>query len=232
MHGHKNFDLLVVYFGEHVGMHQNDCDIYRAHREFKWPLIVKTMADDADIISRYECVAFPDEDLKGDANTWSTCFDIFHEFALDLAAPSMTGHLSHGICHHQEGTILRFTNFVEIQAPMFSQRALKLVAPTFTHSVSGWGLDLVWPAILSRPTYRTAIIDSAPFEHTRPCGGGALYKLLSQRGIDPGAEMWSVCARYNVPPVIQPKEYSKVIPLPCGIGTGTAQEKGVLPHSR
>jgi hypothetical protein len=49
-------------------------------------------------------------------------------------------------------------------------RALRLCLGSFRDSVSGFGLDHLWPALLGGARSRIAIIDAAGVIHTRPLG--------------------------------------------------------------
>jgi hypothetical protein len=123
----------------------------------------------------YERVWFPDDDLM---LRWSDINQVFHiarKFSLDLAQPSLLPgpgcHITHGITMRQPGSLLRYVGFVEIMCPVFSMRAMALCHGSFRDSVSGFGLDHLWPALLGGPRSRIAIIDAVGVIHTRPVGG-------------------------------------------------------------
>ena len=67
-------------------------------------------------------------------------------------------------------SLLRYVDFVEIMCPVFSTRALRVCRGSFRDSVSGFGLDHLWPALLGGARSRIAIIDSVGVIHTRPLG--------------------------------------------------------------
>jgi len=101
---------------------------------------------------------------------------------------------------------LRFTRFVEVMTPIFSRNALRVCAPTFAESRSGWGLDWVWPTLCEREGLDgIAIIDATPVRHTRPVGG-ELYK--NHRDLDPQADARRVVRKYGLQEVRAVAKYS------------------------
>jgi hypothetical protein len=122
----------------------------------------------------YERVWFPDDDLMLGWSDINQLFHIARKFSLDLAQPSLLPvdgcHITHGITRQQPGTILRYVDFVEIMCPVFSARALGVCLGSFRDSVSGFGLDHLWPALLGGARSRIAIIDATGVIHTRPLG--------------------------------------------------------------
>jgi hypothetical protein len=122
----------------------------------------------------YERVWFPDDDLMVDHSAINRTFHIARKFGLDLAQPCLLPvagcHITHRITMRHPGSILRYTGFVEIMCPVFSMRALRLCLGSFRDSVSGFGLDHLWPALLGGARSRIAIIDAAGVIHTRPLG--------------------------------------------------------------
>jgi enoyl-CoA hydratase/carnithine racemase len=92
----------------------------------------------------------------------------------------------------------RRTTFVEIMCPIFASRALAICYPSFGESVSGWGINHVWPRLLGKHGGRLAIIDEISVTHTKALGSGILYQFLQDRGIDPTTERAEVMARHGI----------------------------------
>ena len=118
----------------------------------------------------YDYVMFPDDDLAWSWRGVNTAFEVMREFDLLLAQPSLerAGHPIHEITIKRPEYRLRFTNFVEIMCPIFARDALRICAPTFGLTRSGFGLDHIWPRLLGDPVHRIAVIDDTAFVHTRP----------------------------------------------------------------
>ncbi len=208
----RTFDLFVSYYGEVAGAQQDGADFYSVERGPKFPAIAHLLDTRKGLIDKYDCVVFSEDDLFTDARSWNTLFDIFHDYRLDLAQPALTPDscASWEFTRKMPDCLLRLTNFVEVMTPMFSRRALQSVGHTFAESVSGWGLDFLWPVLLPYPQFQVAIIDTIAFRHTRPLGSGTLYSVLSAAGISAGAEMEEVRGRFSLRP-FQYREYGRVL---------------------
>lgn len=116
-----------------------------------------------------------------------------------------------------EGSIVRFTNFVEVQAPLFHGCALELLAPTILDERvrCGWGLDYVWPHLLRNSAERgelssgdphdVGIIDQVAVLHTKPPGAGWAAKpssrsdaFYAKQNINPEEEMEATLRQYGL----------------------------------
>ena len=122
----------------------------------------------------------------------NTFFDMCARHRMALAQPSFRDqYLSHDIVRTRgsEGSLLRFTNFVELQAPVFSRDALHFLRSTLLEPrvACGWGLDYVWPTLLEREAARerrshgggsdadidrVGIVDAVAALHTKPPNAG------------------------------------------------------------
>jgi hypothetical protein len=121
----------------------------------------------------YDYVWFPDDDLLTDWQTINRMFELCRAYGLALAQPSLApgSCVNHPITRRADGgAVLRFTSFVEIMAPIFSQAALRRLAGSFALNASGYGLDHLWPAIIDAPPTAIAILDAVSVLHTRPIG--------------------------------------------------------------
>ena len=206
--GRRDFDLFVSYYGRTPGRYAADAE-YHEHRPGpKWPCLGELLREQAALVEGYECVWFPDDDLATDAGTIDRMFAFCHAHRLCLAQPALTRDsyctwrtlLQDPDCH------LRYAGFVEIMAPIFSREALRLCAPSFGESRSGWGLDWLWPQLCREAGLdRSAVIDATPGRHTRPCGG-ELYRRNPE--LDPREDARHVLRKYGLQEVRATARYS------------------------
>ncbi|OIJ10774.1 hypothetical protein BKP35_13170 [Anaerobacillus arseniciselenatis] len=206
---HKNFDLYLEYYGNGNNNFRSDCDYYGEAKDVKWPRMYQLMEDWKDRIFEYDAVWFPDDDISTDCFKINEMFHLFVDNNLSLAQPALThdSHWSHYVTLLNDKAVLRYTNFVEVMAPIFSKEALQLLWTTFKKCRSGWGLDSVWPKILGYPHNKVAIIDKTPVKHTRPIGGGSLYKEIN---CSPEEERSKIEAEYGVTNAYDFKTYGVV----------------------
>ncbi|WP_298771605.1 hypothetical protein [uncultured Shewanella sp.] len=174
-----HFDLFLSYFGDKPEYYRVQADYYEQVKGGKWPMIHQLIEKNWELISQYEAVWLPDDDIMTDACNINKMFTLFDSFHLALAQPALTmnSYFSHSSLLQQPNSILRFCNFVEVMMPMFSADTLRSLKATFGQSSSGWGLDSLWPYLIDNKNYKKiAIIDTISVTHTRPVGG-ELYKL-------------------------------------------------------
>jgi len=182
----QNFDYALSYFGDDDPPAQGAVFVHR-QKGAKWPGLAATLATHRDLIAQYRYVWLPDDDLLCDPDQVSRMFAICDQLQLELAQPALTrdSYFTHLLSLQHSEFQLRFTNFVEIMAPVFSAAMLERILPTLEGSISGYGLDNLWPR-LSR-LGKVAIIDETPVKHTRPVGGPN-YAFSKQAGISPAEE--------------------------------------------
>jgi hypothetical protein len=175
----RNFDLLVSYYGTVPDLYRDGSDLYEARRGPKWPCIAELLDEHPELVEAYDAIWLPDDDLSVDTATVSRMFDLFHGHGLQLAQPALTreSYFTFDTLLRHPGYLLRYMGFVEVMAPLFSRDAMRRCRATFHESRIGWGLDFVWPTLIENPDgHRIAVIDATPVWHTRPVGGGDLYK--------------------------------------------------------
>lgn len=129
-------------------------------------------------VDKYKYIWLPDDDLKVPVSQINSFLATARNYDLDLCQPSLSwnSYYSHHITLHNTKFLLRYTNFVELMMPLFRASLLKASLPLFEGRRFGSGLDYLWPRMMQRPLYRSAIIDAVQVQHLRPIGTGALYR--------------------------------------------------------
>lgn len=173
--GTKNFDLFLVYYGEIKNRYENDGTYYANAKGSKFLIVDKILQDYSQIISDYDAVLVPDDDLIMIAEDINRFFNMFHEYNLEIAQPAIIGWLSVPMVAPTLGNMLRYTNWVEIMTPCFSKDALLKCQHTFSINRTNWGLDSLWHKIMGEPKDKFAVIDDVVAIHTRPCFYGDTY---------------------------------------------------------
>ncbi|MCG1020136.1 DUF707 domain-containing protein [Sutcliffiella horikoshii] len=177
----KNFDLCLSYYGDSPEGIKNEADFYFESKGTKWPKIKEVIKALGERINQYDAIWLPDDDILTNSSNIKKMFELFTNQQFELAQPALTkdSFFSHAVTTEQTDYLWRYTEFVEIMAPIFSRNALNQCWETFDISLSGWGLDLLWPKLLGYPHKKIAIIDDTSVQHTRPIGTGGIYKYFS-----------------------------------------------------
>ena len=176
--GRPNFDVYISYFGDEPDKYREGATYYECVKGGKWPAIANIIKHNADLLENYDVVWVPDDDLLVDTDTINRMFGLFHGLNISYGQPALTvdSYFTYPFLLCDDASLVRYTNFVEVMAPIFSRDALKEIAPTIELSPSGWGLDFLWSKVFSKKGEdRVAVIDATPVKHTRPVGG-ELYR--------------------------------------------------------
>lgn len=217
----RDFDLFVSYYGAVAGRWREGADHYEHRPGPKWPCLHELLLAHPWLAEAYDAFWFPDDDLACDTATIDRMFAFFHAHQLGLAQPALTldSFYTWKNLRQDPRSLLRYTGFVEVMAPIFGRKALAACAPTFGESRSGWGLDWVWPRLCrDADAGGIAVIDATPVRHTRPVGG-ELYRNHPE--LDPRADARRIVRKYRVEEVRALAQYSvarcvRLLPLPFG----------------
>jgi hypothetical protein len=200
---HRSFDLCVVYFGSDAAVekrYEAESTHFIKRQGPKWQLIRHALKQ--SFWRQYEYIWMPDDDLSIDVPAINEFFALAKAHRLNLCQPALVDiNVEHRILVQQPGSLLRFTNFVEIMAPCLHREALKHVFRTLDEDrvKSGWGLDLVWPHLLNYN--RVAVVDKTPMIHTRPVTAFNPNAFFYRKyNIDPLYEGQETLKKYNVRP--------------------------------
>jgi hypothetical protein len=169
------FDLAVCYYGDDTKVF-SDCALRYAVKGGKWDGLHAFFGANPRLIEEYDWFWLPDDDIATTTASINRLFDLTEKHALHLSQPSLTwdSYYSHLITLHNPRFELRWTNFVEIMAPVFSADFLRGLLPVFPGRRFGSGLDYLWSRWMPEPYGRTAVVDAVAVRHTRPVGKGNL----------------------------------------------------------
>lgn len=193
----RQFDVAVSYYGDDEYV-PSQGEIVHYFKGGKWEGIFDFFRSHPELASKYSYIWLPDDDLVTDASTINKLFDIAESQKLQICQPSLSweSHYSHFITLQNRKFQIRYTNYVETMAPLFSSSALMRVLPLFEGFRFGWGLDEVWCRLLPDPLYGSAIIDAVSIDHLRPLHSGSLYET----NISPKEERVRILSRVGIGP--------------------------------
>jgi hypothetical protein len=126
----------------------------------KWSALGRTMLAHGAQVEGYRHLWLPDDDVAFDAETLSRLFLICDQLGIELGQPAFEpgSSASHPVALLHRDFQLRFTNHVDMSAPVLSHSMLAKVLPTLTDPALR--PETLWPR-LSR-LGRVAIIDATP----------------------------------------------------------------------
>ena len=122
-------------------------------------------------MDEYKLFWIVDDDIKISVEAIKKFFYNFNSFNLDIAQPGCLGFaMGKQLVRRNQKYRIRFTNYVDGMAPLFSKNALLKCLKTFENCQSGRGIDHVWAALLGNPVNKIAVIDNSLMYHLKPSG--------------------------------------------------------------
>jgi len=179
------YDIAISYYGNTPNAFA-DCKYYNASEGAKWKGVHALIAENPEILDRYELIWMPDDDIDARVSTINRFFRIAQKYRLEVAQPALEwrSYFSHWNTVSNPAFVLRHTNWIEVMAPLLSANVLRKSLPAFARLHHCWALEHIWPRLPASPRYKTAIVDAASVYHTRPVGRGSLDHKLG----DPAGE--------------------------------------------
>jgi hypothetical protein len=207
----QNFDYALSWFGDEAPKMADGAVFVHRQKGPKWPGLEQTIVAHWDTIKQYRYLWLPDDDLLCVPELVSKMFAVCSDLQLELAQPALTpdSYFTHLITLQHSAFQVRFTNFVEIMAPILSLDLFSRIFHSLQGNISGYGLDALWPRFTQLG--RVAIIDDTPVKHTRPVGGPN-YAFSQKAGVPPAVEDWLTSARsFNDEPVDFPLNFGGLL---------------------
>jgi len=189
------YDVYLIYYGDQKGHFSDESKFYKERKGTKFHLIHEILPE----IQDYDYVWMPDDDIFLTPKYIRRLFDIASKYELEICQPSIIGWYGLKVTLCQQDSFLRYTNYVEIMCPCFSKNAINKCKETFVENKTGWGIDAAWHILLEQSTDKLAIIDEIAATHTRPIGGGDMYKEQAQGKIQIAMkEAKKIYEKYNI----------------------------------
>ena len=211
------YDIYVVYYGNseanflHYSKHvthiergegskfQNFCMFYN-----KYP----------DTIAKYDRFFILDDDIEISAPDINYMFSVSREYNLSICGPSFSkdSKISFQITKHNPKLKMAYTNFVEVNTPLFDKQSLQNTMKCINSKLIGWGIDYlyIWANGLQETT-KYAIVHSVSCCNP-PIRKNGQRELNLLKDVEKRSEIWKAYAKeIGCPHTIVPVEY-KTLP--------------------
>lgn len=193
----EKYDLLLINYGNND--YSSDSKYYKKAKGTKFHLIADVLNENPELLANYDYIWMPDDDIYLKPPDINKLFEIATKHELWICQPSIMGWYGLAVTLNQADSHLRYTNYVEIMCPCFKSSIIHKCIDTFKENKSGWGIDALWNIRLDHPQTKLAIIDDVIAIHTRPIGGGDMYKLQTDGSKDNALkEAQDLYVKYNL----------------------------------
>jgi hypothetical protein len=207
----QNFDIFVIYYGdseENYEKYKGCVDYIEKRKGSKFQNFHWLWTQRPELFRNYDRFFILDDDIL------ITCHDINRMFELserfEICAPSFRkgSIISHKITKQKQGCEFEYTNFVEVNTPLFSRNALENLMRAFDPILIGWGIDYlyIWANGMEKKT-SYAILHSISCINPHKKQKGGARELLKIANIKKRRKIWEAyAARIGCP-----KEFDKIV---------------------
>ena len=142
----QSYDVFVIYFGdnEHI-FEKYKSKVYFCHKKrgSKFQNFYYFYKNYAHVIQLYDYIFILDDDICMSSQDIEQMFNIAAKYDLLICQPSFSeeSQISHPITKHNPNVLLQYTNFVEVNTPLFKKEALIRLMDRYNNILIGWGID-------------------------------------------------------------------------------------------
>lgn len=141
------YDIVICYYGN-----EKNCRKYEKYSEYYFERKGSKMQNfyylwnTNDILHKYENYFIVDDDIIIKTQEINELFGYMDEFNLWVLQPSFSkaSKISHSITKQILNNKFRYVNFIEINAPLFSNYAITKCMEIYDEKLSGYGVDYLF----------------------------------------------------------------------------------------
>lgn len=142
------FDIYVIYYGNseiNYLEYQKKVDFIEKHQGSKFQNFYYFYQKYPEIIDKYQRFFILDDDIIITTENINKSFELSEKFNLEICGPSLShdSKISHYLTEHKNNVILSYTNFVEVNVPLFSKEALGKFMKNYDPCLIGFGIDFL-----------------------------------------------------------------------------------------
>ena len=145
---YRNFDSICVYYGNNEKIFENyqikfDKALRKKGSKFQNFFYFYR---NSSLFNSYDRIFILDDDIIIDSKGINNMFVFSEKYNLDICQPSFDGSsvISHEVTKKQKSSIGRYTNFVEVNTPLMTHKALKNLDSVYSNLLIGWGIDFLF----------------------------------------------------------------------------------------
>ena len=117
----RNYDIWVTNYSGIPSLNKQYSDFYNERQGSKYENLLAVFHEHRELLAQYKAIMVADDDLIISPTSLSALFNILEENDLWLLQPAFSGFgkTSHKITKRQLFSALRYTNFIEMNCPIF-----------------------------------------------------------------------------------------------------------------
>lgn len=147
----RNYDVYVIYYGDNEDIYnkyKSKVDFIEKRKGSKFQNFHYLYNNNPELINQYERFFILDDDIIFNTNSINEMFALSKQYDLWICGPTFkadgNSKISWGLTIHQKNHLLRYTNFVEVNTPLFNKFALDKLMKIYDPELIGFGIDFLY----------------------------------------------------------------------------------------
>ena len=150
---YRKYDLWVVYYGDNEKKYEDykkKVDFIEKRKGSKFQNLYYIYNKYKKELQKYDRFFILDDDIIINTSDINKMFETAQKYKLWICQPSfgVDSKVSWEHTKNVKGAILRYTNFIEVNTPLYTRWALDRLMKYYTPKLIGWGVDYlsIWAA--------------------------------------------------------------------------------------
>ncbi len=212
----QTYDIYVIYYGnndDNYNLYKSKVKYIEKRSGSKFQNFLYFYKKNPDIINQYKYFFILDDDIIFNVNCINKMFFIANKYKLSICGPSFDhkSKISHSITKHRSKRFLTYTNFVEVNVPLFNKPALDKLMKVLSPALIGWGIDFLYILVNGRHKSRAyAIIHDIKCINPHPLKSKP-RELTLIKNCNKRSQIWrNYAKRHKLPAAFIKKEYKTI----------------------
>ena len=164
----QKYDVMVVYYGKNDSKYNSyakKADYILKRKGSKFQNFHYIYENYPEIINKYDRFFILDDDIIFNVEDINKMFELSKKYNFKICGPTFKNtpecKISHPVTKTQNKNQFRYTNFIEVNVPLFNREALDKLMKYYDPVLIGWGIDylFIWAnGINSKDSF--ALVDS------------------------------------------------------------------------
>lgn len=203
----RNYDIWVIYYGNNeqvYNKYKSKVDFIEKRKGSKFQNFHYVYNKYREHLEKYDRFFILDDDIIFNTQDINKMFEISKKYDLWICGPTFKQvpecKISHPITMQQKGNLLRYTNFVEVNVPLFNKYALNQFMKYYDPVLIGWGIDylFIW-ALGKENKNKFALVDEVVCINPQDDAKNNKRELTNVNKWDSRIEIWNnFKKKYNI----------------------------------
>lgn len=144
-----HYDIYVIYYGNNINRfnrYKSKVKYIEKRKGSKFQNLLYFLKKFPKILELYDYFFILDDDIIMNVQDINNMFYLADVYNLTICSPSFKreSKISHSITINKPRALLTYTNFVEVNTPLFNRESLKKLLPYLDPKLIGWGIDFLY----------------------------------------------------------------------------------------